>query len=75
MNSSKHPEYVVCIKHTHEDKPNTSWCGNRLWSHEFNFQSVDHALYNGLNGGRLQTCNECSLAVTQALNAGTYGAR
>ena len=30
MHSKSRPDYIKCIKHTHADLPNTSWCGEKL---------------------------------------------
>lgn len=64
--SDAHPDYVKCIAHTREEKLGESWCGRAL-SNEWHFTSIEHAIYNALDGGRLVACPACIEAVRRAL--------
>lgn len=83
------PDWVKCIAHTHAGlrlgnpwkqdgtrdagEARLAWCGRDI-RHEFHFVSVDHALYNTGNGGRLTTCPGCAKAVKIALHEAVEGA-
>jgi hypothetical protein len=60
------PEYIVCIRHTHEEKKRTSWCGRHLGP-SVAFIGIDHAVYNTMAEGRLLACPECLAAVAAVL--------
>lgn len=63
---SDRPEYVKCIRHTHADRKDETWCGDSA-AFRFCFASVDHAAYNA-KSGRLLTCEECLEQVRIALD-------
>lgn len=50
-----------------------TWCG-RLGppGMEFQFTNASHAILNGLRGGRTLLCASCSMAIADALKAGSY---
>ena len=52
-------DYIKCIKHTHADLPNTSWCGEKLSSFDWVFQDIDHAVYSVQFGSRNIPCPDC----------------
>jgi hypothetical protein len=58
MNSPK-PEYIRCIRHTHAERLNTSWCGKNLYSFDLPFQDIDHAVYAVEHESRLVPCPDC----------------
>lgn len=64
------PDWIKCVRHTHEDLKTQSWCGRRLEVFEFAFMDADHAAENGRQGGRLVACGECAAAITAALGNG-----
>ena len=57
------PEYIRCIRQTHAEHSDKSWCG-RLLSDEWVFENIDHATYNR---GRLLPCPECAMAIIKRL--------
>lgn len=59
---------MKCIRHTHEDKKTTSWCGRALESMEWAFVSLDHAAYARLHEDRLVPCGKCVNAAKRALS-------
>lgn len=59
-------EYVTCIADTQVGKEGLSWCG-RMVSHEFHYTDIDHAAFDGRQGGRLVACQDCVRAVAAAL--------
>jgi hypothetical protein len=63
-------EHVVCILRDYGVNPRTAWCG-RWVAMEFRFLSIDHAAFNGEQGGRLQACPDCATAAAAALAKGT----
>ena len=56
---AERPEYVQCIRHTDAEHPHESWCGRTLWRHDLAFESIDHAVYNAQQEGRLLACSSC----------------
>ena len=48
-----------------------TWCSRRAWM-EFIFVDATHALINGAQEGRLQTCPGCAKAIAAALEQGTW---
>jgi hypothetical protein len=64
-------DYIKCIRHTHADKRQMTWCGLPV-SYDFVFESIDHAAYNSLDEGRLLICPKCSEAIREAILDGTY---
>ena len=61
------PEYVKCIKHTHLEKKNLSWCGKQLYKFDWVFQDIDHATYAIMDGSRLVPCPDCLNVITSVL--------
>lgn len=61
-------EWQKHIRHTHEDKKTTAWCGVRLYSYDWAFTDIDHAAYS-IETSRLLTCSECCKAVIECLSA------
>jgi hypothetical protein len=59
---AERPEWVKCIQHTHMEKTQLTWCGEPISSAGWHFQSLDHAAYNAMNGGRSVACKQCLLA-------------
>lgn len=59
-------EYIKHIRHTHEDKKKTAWCGQEL-IFDWAFVNIDHVAYNNMNGGRLLPCKKCVEKVIEAL--------
>ena len=53
------PEYIRCIQHTHAELQKTSWCGRKLYSFDWVFQDIDHAVYSVQSGSRQIPCPEC----------------
>ena len=64
------PDYVTCVKHTHEDKKRSSWCGRHVGVCGFIFQDIDHAAYTRLAEGRLLICPACLNEIKGALETG-----
>lgn len=56
-------EYVKCVR-LNKDK---SWCGRYINS-EVIFLSIDHAVLNGFNLGRLVACPACRLKIKLCLD-------
>jgi len=55
--NKKRPEYIKCIQHTHVDLPETSWCGEKLFSFDWAFQDIDDAVYSVQQGSRQVPCS------------------
>lgn len=53
------PEYIKCIQHTHAELQKTSWCGRKLYSFDWAFQDIDHAVYSVQSGSCQIPCPEC----------------
>lgn len=64
---AERPDWIKCIRHTHEEMKTTSWCGRQLWGYEWAFVDIDHAVYNAMNSGRLLACKECVAKVVATL--------
>jgi hypothetical protein len=62
---SDRPDWITCIKHTHEEKKEFSWCGERA-SGAWMFADIDHAVYHAMNGGRLVACKDCTDAIIKS---------
>jgi hypothetical protein len=60
------PDHVVCIRHSHSDQKNTTWCG-RPCPYEWTFVNIDHAVYNARNEGYLMVCMKCVEAALACL--------
>lgn len=58
---------VKCVKHTHEEKKTTTWCGRMFNVMEFNFVSLDHAAYANQGGSTTLPCARCIAAAVAAL--------
>jgi hypothetical protein len=66
-------EWQKHIRRTRADKLHESWCGVRLYSHDWTFVDVDHALHSIEMGTRVAPCPAC-LAKIQEIIAGAPGA-
>jgi hypothetical protein len=66
MNKER-PEYIRCIQHTHADLPKTSWCGEKLYSYDWVFQDIDHAVYSTQQGSRNVPCPDCLTKIYEVL--------
>lgn len=62
------PDYIKCIEDTHTDSNRKTWCGKEYNQFEFTFLDIEHAAFNGRNGGRLAACKDCIKAITKALD-------
>lgn len=74
------PDHVKCaLKDTWEGEPARptyeTWCGLRTGNIEWTFTNANHALLNGLNGGRLQLCYYCATAIKSALDCSVEDSR
>ena len=74
------PDYVRCA--TREDETRRllgllrktdviTWCGRRAWM-EWNFIDAGHALISCARGNYTMLCAECSAAMREALDQGSY---
>lgn len=61
------PDWIKCIRHTHEEMKTTSWCGRYIPRSEWYFVDIDHVAYNAMKAGRLVVCDECADTVIQHL--------
>jgi hypothetical protein len=59
------PEYIRCIQHTHADRKKTSWCGKSIYSFDWVFQDIDHAIYATMSEARQVPCPECIAAICE----------
>jgi len=66
---SDRPDYVHCVA-TGVAHDSHSWCGKPLVG--WYFQDATHAALNGLKGGRLLACPDCSEAIQRNLKKGTW---
>ena len=64
------PEYVTCVRTGVPDDTMT-WCGKNSTA-EFAFLSPTHAILNAKQQGRLLICEECSAAIKEVLEEGTF---
>lgn len=55
------------IQHTHEERKHTSWCGERINPHGWNFQDLDHAAYSIQQHSYATPCPYCVEAAIKAL--------
>jgi len=77
---SKRPDYVACVRTGRWTAPEDvggqptrqSWCGRMTDLAEFVFLDATHALLNARNEGRLLICPECSKAMAEVLEKGTF---
>lgn len=60
-------DYIRCIRHTHAERKNLSWCGRNVYSSDWTFLSVDHAAYSIMNEDRLVPCPNCLKVISQIL--------
>jgi hypothetical protein len=58
-------DYIKCIQHTHAERKKTSWCGKSLYSFDWVFQDIDHAVYATMNEARQVPCPECIAAIRE----------
>jgi hypothetical protein len=54
------------IRHTHEDRKHTSWCGRSLTQFDWTFQNIDHAVYSHQQGS-IPPCRKCFQAIVKAM--------
>lgn len=59
------PEYIRCIRHTHSEYKNKTWCDKTFSSFDWVFQDIDHATYTILDKSRLIPCPECISAIRE----------
>ncbi len=59
-------DWDYCL--THNKPTGVSWCGTSVKS-KWNFVTVDHALYNRLNVGRLLVCQACWDAILHVIES------
>lgn len=69
MNNSR-PDYIKCIQHTHADLSKTSWCGKKIYSFDWVFQDIDHAVYSVQSGSRQVPCPDCVNKINEVFNNG-----
>lgn len=62
------PDYIKCIRHTHEKMKTTSWCGREIPRSEWHFVDIDHAAYNVMSGGRLLACESCISKIVEIID-------
>lgn len=62
------PDYIKCVRHTHEDFRGKSWCGRPVYNFDWVFCDLDHAAHSQMNESRLLPCPECLRSATDALN-------
>ncbi len=55
---SDRPEWVHCVKQSHEERKGQTWCG-RPPELAFMFLSLDHAANTIAAGSRLEPCPDC----------------
>jgi hypothetical protein len=56
------------IKHTAGgDFKGRAWCGVQLWSHDWQFQSLDHAAYASAAQDSVEVCVDCARKAAKAL--------
>jgi hypothetical protein len=56
------------IKHTAGgDFEGRAWCGERVWSHDWAFQSLDHAAYASADQDSVEVCVACARKAAEAL--------
>ena len=58
-------ETPACIRHSHSDLRNYTWCEERCAG--FVFQSVDHAAYSLLAKRRIPVCPKCLDRISKLL--------
>lgn len=63
----KRPEWIKCIRHTHADQKDSTWCGRKVEAAEFCFVDADHAAYAVRNKDRLIPCLKCAEAISKLL--------
>ncbi len=68
------PEWIKCIRQTHEEKKRLSWCGKDITFgfREWAFVDIDHAAYNNLSKGRLLPCPDCVKVIAELLLTDPY---
>ncbi len=64
------PDNVHCVK-LDVAESEESWCGKWIAT-KFHFMSVDHALSEAANNGRLLICPECADKIGGTLSKGTW---
>lgn len=61
------------IRHTHEERKHTAWCGKPLSSMEWAFQDLDHAAYANLSSSLIRPCRGCVEEAVEALRKAFEG--
>lgn len=67
--TDERPDYVKCIRHTHEYYNNKSWCGKPVASFDWTFTDLDHAAYSLVDKSRLIPCPDCIKAAINVLQS------
>lgn len=60
------PDYIKCIRFNKQN----SWCGKRVYSFDWLFETIEHAAMN--RGNNLLVCAECSSEVFRNLKENTF---
>jgi len=55
-----------CIAHTHKELKGKAWCGNKLSSMDWCFESIDHAVY-AINQSSIAVCPDCLNAIIKVV--------
>jgi hypothetical protein len=55
------------IRHTHEKRKGTTWCGLRTDPFMWLFQDLDHAAYSKAQGSTIEPCKQCVGRAIKAL--------
>ncbi len=59
-------DFIKHIRHTHEERKTTAWCGRELHNYDWAFENIDHAAYSSLSRGSVLPCQKCVAAVAKA---------
>lgn len=69
MSEEPRAEWIKCVRRSHAEHVNETWCGQPISAFDWCFVDANHAAENGLQGGRLVACPECVAKITAALRA------
>jgi hypothetical protein len=61
------------IKHTHQERLGTAWCGARLDPFDWCFKDLDHAAYNEQQNQLVKSCPRCVAEAVKALTSRQAG--
>lgn len=64
------PEWVSCIRKSHQTESHLTWCGREHRDTEFILTGLDHA--SCLNTSRIQPCDDCIRAAVVTLQGLSY---